>query len=658
MEKGTRRPHRHRSASGRQPSARRLRQPHTRTRSHRRPRSGAANLLSALRGIANLYKLVWEYARGHRIRYTVGLTLQAAGFLCTLTPPLLLGLAVDAAQRSKGQDLASIVLWLALTLVSTALAWALNGPGRLLERSVSLEVHRNLVDDLVRRALHVDMRWHEPRHSGDTTHRIQATVRATVAFSESQTFLIRALITFVGATVALTAVSWPVGIAALVGFTVLGVFTIGRDRGLRDQLDSHNEAMAQLSGAVTDVLGNITTVATLGAGASVRRRVRDVLDEIVVRGRRILVPMERKWWLITYGSAALHSLLLIGYVLFDSATSGTVHVGPLVMISGYAMSMHTAFEIMGGHWQAVLMHQAEARSADELRAAPLARATDNEIPSDWRTLHVEELQLRHPPRGTSGGRTSGVTASQLPIRRGERIAVVGPSGAGKSSFLRALAGIYSSQRFAVSFDGRPVSRATSLAGAAGLIAQETEVFAGTVRANIDLGTDATEERIQAAATDAELDSLLMRLPDGLDTDLVERGVNLSGGEKQRVGLARGLLHTDQCSLLLLDEPTSSLDPVTEAVVYDNIMRSRPNTTIISAIHRLHLLDHFDTIVFMKDGTVVDVGPCDAVAQRRPEFAAMLNASATASLTPPRHLEPMVRPLSSTGAEAPTNDLAA
>lgn len=588
------------------------------------------NLSSSLRGVANLYKLVWEYAQGNRVRFIVGLTLQAAGFLCTLGPPLFLGLAVDAAQRSAGRDLTSVVVWLSLILVSVLAAWGFNAPGRLIERSVSLEVHRNLVDDLVRRALHVDMRWHERRHSGDTTHRIQATVRAAVAFSESQTFLIRSLFTFVGATTALLIVSWPVGLAALVGFVVLGVFTIGRDGGLRDRLDSHNAATAQLSGAITDILGNITTVATLGAGASVRRRVRHVLDEIVVRGRRILVPMERKWWLITNGSAALHGLLLLGFVLVDSGTSGTVHVGSLVMISGYAMSMHTAFDIMGGQWQAVLLHQAEARSADELRAAPLDRAPDNEIPSDWHTLRVEELELRHPPRDDSGNHTNGVTVARLPIRRGEHIAVVGPSGAGKSSFLRALAGVYRSQRFAVSFDGRPVSQATSLVGATGLVAQETEVFTGTVRANIDLGTDVTEERIQAAATAAELDSLLTRLPDGLDTDLVERGVNLSGGEKQRVGLARGLLHTEQCSLLLLDEPTSSLDPVTEAVIYDNIMRSRPTTTIVSAIHRLHLLDHFDTVVFMKDGAVVDAGPCDAIARRQPEFAAMLRASTTSS----------------------------
>jgi ABC-type multidrug transport system fused ATPase/permease subunit len=588
--------------------------------------SARRGLPPALAGLGQLYRLVWTYAEGHRVRYCLGLALQAAAVVCTLGPPLFLGAAVDSAQRSDGRDLAPVLGWLSLILVAALVAWALNAPGRLLERSVALEVHRSLVDDLLHRALHVDMRWHERRHSGDTTHRIQATVRAVTTFTESQAFLLRSVILFVGSVTALTVLNPAVGAFALVGFGALAALTVGRDRGLQRRLDRHHEAIAGLGGALNDVLGNITTVATLGAGDSLRRRVHDLLDEIAGRGREILVPMEAKWWVITTGSATMHGLLLIGAATVDYATTGQVRVGTLVTVSAYAMSMLTAFEILGGHWQTVLMHQAEARGADELRAASLERVEPAELPADWRQVHLRALELRHPPRDGVGADVRGVTAADLVVRRGERIAVVGSSGAGKSSLLRALTGIYHSHRFDVVVDGVERGDVRSLGSCAGLIVQDCEIFAGTVRSNLDLGTDVPEDRLARACSIAELDPLLAVLPDGLETDLVERGVNLSGGEKQRVGLARGLLHTSDASILLLDEPTSSLDPVTEARIYERLLQERPTTTIVSSIHRLHLLHHFDTVVFMRDGAVVDHGSCDEVARRCPPFAALLRAA--------------------------------
>jgi ABC-type bacteriocin/lantibiotic exporter with double-glycine peptidase domain len=113
--------------------------------------------------------------------------------------------------------------------------------------------------------------------------------------------------------------------------------------------------------------------------------------------------------------------------------------------------------------------------------------------------------------------------------------------------------------------------------------------------------------------------VIARLPAGLNSEITERGLNMSGGQKQRLALARGILASRDSSLIMLDEPTSSMDPMTEARIYDNLLAEFPDACIASSIHRLHLLNRFDTIVWMADGKVVDMGSLAELLNRQPAF---------------------------------------
>jgi ABC-type bacteriocin/lantibiotic exporter with double-glycine peptidase domain len=119
--------------------------------------------------------------------------------------------------------------------------------------------------------------------------------------------------------------------------------------------------------------------------------------------------------------------------------------------------------------------------------------------------------------------------------------------------------------------------------------------------------------------------VLAQLPQGLDTPMSERGFNLSGGQRQRLALARGVLAARESSLLLLDEPTSALDALTERTVHARLDAAHPQACIVAAVHRLGLLAHFDRVVFMAAGRIVDTGSCDELRARQPAFAAMLGA---------------------------------
>ncbi len=137
--------------------------------------------------------------------------------------------------------------------------------------------------------------------------------------------------------------------------------------------------------------------------------------------------------------------------------------------------------------------------------------------------------------------------------------------------------------------------------------QDPEIFENTILYNITLGLEFGEDEITKACQAAQFERVVQNLPHGFDTHIQEKGVNLSGGQKQRLALARGILAAKTSDLVLLDEPTSSIDPRTERNIYENLFECFKDKTVISSLHRLHLLHYFDYVYILKDGFVVDSG---------------------------------------------------
>jgi ABC-type multidrug transport system fused ATPase/permease subunit len=152
-----------------------------------------------------------------------------------------------------------------------------------------------------------------------------------------------------------------------------------------------------------------------------------------------------------------------------------------------------------------------------------------------------------------------------------------------------------------------------------LIPQDAEVFEGTVLDNITFGVEHASDAVWQALRVSSFDRVVETLPQGLETMLTERGINLSGGQKQRLALARGIVAAQASSLLLLDEPTSSLDALTEAHVFSELRNAVADACIIASVHRLNLLPRFDRVMLMDDGRVVDAGSVAELLERQPLF---------------------------------------
>ena len=209
----------------------------------------------------------------------------------------------------------------------------------------------------------------------------------------------------------------------------------------------------------------------------------------------------------------------------------------------------------------------------------------------------------------------------LGIRPGERVAIVGATGAGKSTLVSLVPRLYDPSAGAVCIDGEDIRNyfVQSLREQISLVLQDSLLFSGTIRENISFGRrGASEQEIIAAAVTANADEFIQRLPDGYDTLVAERGSTLSGGEKQRIAIARAVLR--DAPILILDEPTSSLDAASERLVIDALERAAGGRTTLIIAHRLSTVRLADRVVVLEQGHVAEEGSREELLARKGKYA--------------------------------------
>jgi ABC-type bacteriocin/lantibiotic exporter with double-glycine peptidase domain len=216
------------------------------------------------------------------------------------------------------------------------------------------------------------------------------------------------------------------------------------------------------------------------------------------------------------------------------------------------------------------------------------------------------LQANWSRPGPQGFR--GLHDIQLRFKPGQRIALIGESGGGKSTLMSLMRGLYfPNPGVQVNVNGNQVREWESITNVATLIPQEPEIFENTIAYNITLGLPFREEEIMEACNVACFTGVVNQLPRGLQSSIQEKGVNLSGGQKQRLALARGVLACRNSNIVLMDEPTSSIDPKTEAEIYKNLFQLLTDKVVIASLHQLHLLYLFDYVYVLHEGRVVEEG---------------------------------------------------
>jgi ATP-binding cassette, subfamily B, bacterial len=589
--------------------------------------------------IAGLYREMWRYALGARGWLVLSSLMLVASQLVKLVVPVFTARAIDTLQGGQG-GAAACVPWIAAIVGVYLVCWSLHGPGRVLERRVSLRVRRALSDRLYARLAGVPLAWHTAQHPAELAHRLSQSSHALANFTQSQFIYLQSAVNLVGPLVALWWLSPLTGMAAAAGLLAVALTIVGFDRAMMRLARTENAAERRHAAALIDCLSNVTTVLALRLEQTTRRLLARRLDAVAAPLARSITLNELKWCavdllgvVLSWGLVALYAwraradgVLLLGavFMVYQYAQQAGGVIGSLASNLQNFSRIRTDFASAAPIWQAP-QRSTEAATASQPPAA-------NSLADGWRHIDLCDLSHHHPAAAPAGGEAAPAALEHLSLRlhAGERVALVGPSGCGKSTLLRVLAGLMEPSNGHIEIDGVAALEARgagALRRVSTLIPQEAQVFEATLRENLAFDLPCSDDDLNRAARIASLDAVLAQMPLGWQAPIAQGGANLSGGQRQRLCLARGVLAARHSSLLLLDEPTSALDPLTESQVMKRLGDDFTDACIVASVHRMGLLNRFDRVVLMAEGRIVDIGTVAELAARQPLFREMLGSAA-------------------------------
>jgi ATP-binding cassette, subfamily B, bacterial len=570
----------------------------------------------------SLLQSSWKYARSERKKLVLVYLMFVAANIIFSMQPLLLGWFVNKAQTDTSGVLYFSFIYIASYIALKLLEWSLHGPARILERTLAFTISRNFIREKYHQVLHLSPKWHQDHHSGETINRIRKAYESLRDFFDRGFTNLYTLTKFVFSVTAILYFS-PLfgGIAVLLG--IMTVFIISKfDASYIKTLREMNQKEHEVSSNLFDSLSNIRTVITLRLERSMESGLLKKIRRVFKPFRKNAIVNEWKWFTADMMITVIYGVIVIGYIYQHWTPGQMFKVGGLVTLLGYITQFTSVFQNVAIQYTALVQYHTNVNEVQDISNAYVQQhPVENmqRFPRKWSTIDISNLNFSHRSVYEEEFIPQSLHNIRLRIPKGKKIALIGHSGSGKSTLLSVLRGLYAAQAgINIQIDGSEYTVET-LHEKVTQFPQEPEIFENTIEYNITMGLPATEEEIRKACEIAGFNEVISQLPDGLKTDIKEKGVNISGGQKQRLALARGILAAKDSEVILLDEPTSSVDPKTEAIIYERLFSFFREKAFVSSMHRLHLLDQFDYIYILEKGKIIDEGTFDELILRGREL---------------------------------------
>jgi ATP-binding cassette, subfamily B, heavy metal transporter len=468
----------------------------------------------------------------------------------------------------------------------------------------------------------LSMRYHITRKTGGLSRIIERGVKGVEFLLRFMLFSVGPLILELGLVAIILSVMfdlWYLAIVAVsIGLYVWFTFKVTewRVKLRREMNDSDTDANQK----AIDSLLNYETVKYFGAEAREAARYDGAMRKYEAAALKTSYSLA----FLNFGQSVLITGGLIGVMILAAlgVQAGTLTVGDFVMVNAYMIQITIPLNFLGTVYREIRQSLVDMGEMFDLLEQP-AEVSDKpgarDLVINGGRIDLQDLRFGYDPDREI---LKGITLSVGP---GQSVAIVGATGSGKSTIGRLLFRFYDVTGGALKIDGQDLRDVTqaSLHAAIGVVPQDTVLFNDTIRYNIAYGREgATQGRIEQAARDAQIHDFIVSLPDGYDTTVGERGLKLSGGEKQRVGIARTLLKDPP--ILLLDEATSALDSQTEQDIKDALMRAGEGRTVITIAHRLSTIAEADQIVVLELGEIVERGTHEVLLAARGRYAQLWN----------------------------------
>ncbi len=575
-------------------------------------------IVQQLLGLGRLKPYLWPKGNiGFKIRSFLALLLTIAGQFVIVGSPFLLGAAIDAteiAQDSLQTQLSVLIIILVLGYGGLRLLATMFSEGReYIFAPVAQSAQRAVATQTFAHMHRLSLRYHLEKRTGRLTRIIERGVKSIdflfrfLLFNIGPTFL---QLGIVGVAFA-AAYDWRfaavaiVIVVAYVAFTV--VTTEWRLKFRRDMNRQDNEAAAK----AVDSLLNYETVKYFSAEDFETRRYDGAMAgymKAAIRSRTSLSTVNiGQSFLMNLGLILVVLLAVDGILGSDDLTIGDITAVTLVL-----MQLYRPLNILGFAYREIKQALTDLENMfslmdrrpeieDEEGASELASVTGR--------VEFEDVHFHYDPEREI------LKGIDFTVEPGQTVAIVGPTGAGKSTLSRILFRFYDIASGTVRVDGQDLKMLTqsSVRRALGIVPQDTVLFNDTIGYNIGYAKPgASQAEIEQAAKDAQVHDFISGLPNGYDTVVGERGLKLSGGEKQRVAIARTLLKNP--AILILDEATSALDSATERDIQAALDRIATNRTTLVIAHRLTTIIGADQILVLDDGHIRERGTHEELLQ--------------------------------------------
>lgn len=557
-----------------------------------------------MKRVKYLFITAWKYSGEDRWKVVLFYILHSISFCGELLQPYAFGRVINSLQVNGVKDLSPTFAWLGVYLAGFFVFQIFHHSARYFEMTTAYRNQKRFINEMYHRVCNLPMKWHNDHHSGEVVNRINVAGKALRDFGFRQYTYLGSFLLSLGPIIILTNISWQIAVISLVLTAVNLVVVQKMNQAIYPVLHKQNESFHAYSARLIDFVGNIKTIISL----RLKERTSKELD--LKFGDYYREHMHEFWinqprcFIIGLGGIITELVIILYYLWSCKISEQLLMIGTLVLIVNYFKQMRDAFFEIANTFYDTLHWKASLQAVD-----PIVNATPSmvlpfgteECSKPWSKLSFRDLQFKYQEGQLA------LDNLALDLDQQSKIAIVGLSGSGKSTLLNVLAGLYEPDRVRLLMNGKEYSSIDMMAASALMFPQDSEIFENSIHYNITFGLESEIEQLEKAINVAQLREVLQRLPQGLQTDIREKGVNLSGGEKQRLALARGLFFSKDKKILLLDEVTSNLDAVNERQVFQQIFENYQDRCVISTVHRLHLLEMFDMVMVMDQGQIVQKG---------------------------------------------------